>query len=159
MRRRGRGGRGQPLAVMGAALAVLASAACGVSHAQGPTCTRADFEAVVGGAAAALRDLTQKNTPGFQGKLRQLKDKRGWSHEQFMTQAAPFVQDEKVAEFDGKSEELLGRIAAMGEEGASAKMPDCALLAQLKGIMQGLVETQQAKWAYMFGKLDDALAR
>src|ERR1700730_8105308 len=45
-------------------------------------CAKADFEAVVDDAAAALRDLNLKNKPNFQEKLRQLKDKRGWSHDQ-----------------------------------------------------------------------------
>ena len=46
----------------------------------------------------------------------------------------------------------------MGQEGSSAKVPDCALLAELKAEMTVLVETQTAKWAYMFSKLDKALA-
>jgi hypothetical protein len=141
------------------AVLVLPAGGGGGLHAQTAGCARADFESVVGSAAGALRDLAQRNTPVFQGKLRDLKDKRGWSHDQFLREAAPFVQDDKIAEFDGKSEELLGRIAAMGQEGASAATPDCTVLTELKGIMQGLVDTQQAKWAYMFGKLDAELAK
>lgn len=156
MGRRNQGGRHKPLA-MATGLAICASVLS--AHAQPATCSRTEFEAVVGAAAGTLRDLTQKNTPAFQGKLRHLKDKRGWSHEQFLAEAAPFVQDEKIAELDGKSEELLNRIVSMGQEGASAKTPDCTLLAQLKDIMQGLVDTQQAKWSYMFGKLESELAK
>src|ERR1700752_4315439 len=50
----------------------------------GGQCAKADFEAVVNGAGAALRELAQQNTPVFQGKLRQLKDKRSWSNDEFM---------------------------------------------------------------------------
>jgi len=122
-------------------------------------CQRADFEAVVDDAAAALRDLNMKNKPDFQEKLRQLKDKRGWSHDQFLTEAAPFVRDDKIAVFDQQSDQLLNDISSLGQEGADAKTPDCALLHELRARMKVLVDTQTAKWAYMFEKLNAALAQ
>ena len=63
-------------------------------------CAKADFEAVVDDAAGALRDLNLQNKPAFQEKLRQLKDKRGWSHDAFLKEAAPFVRDDKIAVYD-----------------------------------------------------------
>ncbi len=122
-------------------------------------CAKSDFEAVVDDAAAALRDLNLKNKPNFQEKLRQLKDKRGWSHDQFMTEAAPYVRDDKIAVFDQESEQLLNDIASLGQEGADAKTPDCALLHELRARMKVLVDTQTAKWTYMFEKLNAALAQ
>lgn len=123
------------------------------------TCGKAEFEAVVDDAATALRTLHHQNTPLFQGKLRQLKDKRGWSHDAFMTEAAPLVRDETIAGFDQKSEELLSQITQGGQTGAAGAAPDCALLARLKTQMGALVETQKAKWAYMFGRLEQELAK
>lgn len=120
-------------------------------------CQKTDFEAVVDDAAGALRDLNMQNKPLFQERLRQLKDKRGWSHDEFLTAAAPFVRDDKIAIYDRDSERLLSDISTMGQEGAEAATPDCALLADLKSRMQRLVDTQSAKWAYMFQKLDAAL--
>jgi hypothetical protein len=125
----------------------------------GDSCTRAEFEAVVDDAAAALRDLNLKNKPDFQEKLRQLKDKRGWSHDQFMTEAAPYVRDDKIAVFDQESDQLLNDISSLGQEGADAKTPDCALLHELRARMKVLVDTQSAKWRYMFEKLNAALAQ
>jgi hypothetical protein len=122
-------------------------------------CQRADFEAVVDDAAAALRDLNMKNKPDFQEKLRQLKDKRGWSHDQFLTEAAPFVRDDKIAVFDQQSDQLLNDISSLGQEGADAKTPDCALLHELRARMKVLVDAQTAKWSYMFEKLNAALAQ
>lgn len=122
-------------------------------------CGKADFEAVVEEAAGGLRDLNTENKPSFQDKLRQLKTKRGWTHDQFLREAAPFVRDDKIAEFDQSIEELLSAIGAMGQEGANAKKPDCALLLELRARMKVLVDTQTAKWAYMFGKLDAELAK
>ena len=162
----GRTGTKLPLA---AVLMLLAAAA--QAQAQTPTqaqpgaapapeqCAKAEFEDVVDDAAAALRDLNAKNKPAFQEKLRQLKDKRGWTTDEFLKQAAPFVRDDKIAVFDQDSERLLSDISAQGQEGAEAQTPDCALLLELRARMKVLVETQSAKWTYMFQKLDAALAQ
>jgi len=137
------------LALPGAAGALAQAAQCG----------KADFEAVVDEAAGALRALNQQNTPPFQAKLRQLKDKRGWTHDQFMQEAAPFVRDETIVAFDQKSAGFLARITIGGQEGAEGAAPDCALLTELRTTMKVLVETQQAKWAYMTGKIDEELRK
>lgn len=145
------------IALGAGALAVCIAA--GSAAAQTTTCARSDFEAVVGQASNTLRDMTARNTPTFQSKLRELKDKRGWSYQQFVTEAAPFVADDKIAEFDSKSVEYLTRINSMGGEAASGSTPDCKLLDTLRAIMGELVETQTGKWTYMFGKLDAEIAK
>ena len=124
-----------------------------------PACAKTDFETVVDEAAAALRNLNLKNKPAFQDKLRQLKDKRGWSTDQFLKEAAPFVRDDKIAVYDQKSDELLTSISTMGEEGSAAKAPDCALLVELRARMKVLVEAQPEKWTYMFGKIEGELGK
>ncbi|MEQ1648284.1 MAG: hypothetical protein ABL898_06835 [Hyphomicrobiaceae bacterium] len=140
-----------------AALALILSMYLTPTEARADTCQRTDFEAVVDGAAETLRSLTQQHSPVFQGKLRQLREKRGWTHEQFLAEGAKFVRDEKIAEYDDKSEQLLARINSAGDGGG--KTPDCALLATLKGNMTALVETQNAKWTHMFSKLDAELVK
>lgn len=152
---RGRGASSTP----GAMLVLCAALLLPVSPAAGQSCTRAEFEAVVDDAAGALRDLNQSNKPSFQEKLRLLRDKRAWSHDQFLKEAVPFVQDDTIADFDRRSADLLGRITSMGQEGSTAKAPDCALLLELRGHMKSLVDVQQAKWTYMFAKLDTELAK
>lgn len=146
--------RGLPAKLCGALLAA-ALVFPGIAAA----CQRADFEAVVDDAAAALRDLNLKNKPTFQDKLRVLKEKRGWSHDQFMKEAAPFVLDDKIAEYDQTSTDLLAEISTLGQEGAEASTPDCKLLEELRSRMATLVGSQTAKWTYMFGKLDAELAK
>jgi hypothetical protein len=121
---------------------------------QAQTCPRDAFEAVVDEASSTLVTLNQKHTPAFQAKLRQLKDKRGWSQEQFIKEGAPYVQDTAIAAFDEKSQQLLIKINSQNTETA-----DCRLLTDLKAAMSTLVETQHAKWAYMFDKLDKDLAK
>jgi len=122
-------------------------------------CSRSDFESVVDEAAAALRDLNLKNRPIFQDKLRALRDKRGWSYDEFMKGAVPFVKDEKIEVYDRTSNEMLAELSTLGQEGAEAATPDCKLLDELKARMKTLIDTQSTKWAYMFGKLDTELKR
>lgn len=138
---------------------MLALAIGGRARAEDAACTKVQFEAVVEEAATALRDLNQKNKPQFQDRLRRLKDKRAWTHDQFLKEAAPFVRDDKIEAFDQATDELLSTIASMGQEGANAQTPDCSMLKDLHGRMGVLVGTQTAKWNYMFEKLDSELAK
>ncbi len=123
------------------------------------TCAKEDFETVVETAAGNLRDLNNQNRPTFQEKLRALKEKRNWSHDEFIDKAKPFVKDDKTAVYDQTTDDLLSAIASMGEEGAQASTPNCALMLELRTRMKALVDTQSAKWSYMFEKLDAELAK
>jgi hypothetical protein len=140
-----------------AGLLVLASATA--AFAQAAACTRQEFESVVDDAAAALRDLNQKNRLAFQEKLRLLREQRGWSQDQFMAEASAYVQDDRIAEFDQTSAELLVKLNSAGEAGTNAATPDCNLLQELRATMKALVDTQTAKWVYMFQKIDAALKK
>jgi hypothetical protein len=142
-------------------LSVAMGAACCASARAEETplgCAKEDFEQVVEEAAGSLRDLNAKNRPLFQEKLRLLKDKRHWSHDEFMQKAKPFVQDDKTVNYDQTTDELLSAIASMGQAGAAADHPDCARMVELRQRMKLLVDTQTAKWVYMFQKLDAELA-
>lgn len=123
------------------------------------TCGRGDFEQVVQEAASTLTSLNQKNKPAMQERLRKLRDKNSWTPDMFAKEAGPLVRDDTTDGFDKRSEELLARITAMGQDGATSEAPDCKLLGELKGAMQGLVEAQTQKWSYLFAKLDAALAK
>jgi hypothetical protein len=140
-----------------AALLLALLGAAGVASPQTAACAKADFEAVVSEAGAALRDLNEKNTPLVQAKLRQLRDKRGWSNDQFLKEAQPLVSDETIAGYDKKSEELVARITGAGH--AETPASDCALLAELKAALKTLVETQTAKWTHMFAKIEKELGK
>jgi len=143
-----------------ALLLALARAEGALPSARAETpCSKADFETVVDEAAAALRNLNHQNTPQFQARLRQLKDKRGWSHEQFLLEASPFVRDEAIAAFDQKSEDFLARITQAGQAQATAAALNCGLLVELRGSLAALVDTQKAKWTYMFEKINGELRK
>ena len=122
-------------------------------------CAKADFEAVVTDAANALRDLNQKYKPPYQARLKDLKEKRGWSYDQFLKEAAPLVQDAKIAEYDERTAAFLEKIQTMGTEGANTAEPQCAALAEVQRVMKALVDVQKDKWAYLFGRIEQELAR
>ena len=137
-------------------MALLASATAGLAQNAAPVaCARTEFEAVVDDAGEALRTLTQKNSPVFQAKLRALKDKRGWSHEQFLADGARFVRDDTISRFEDKSSTLLAKINGAGGDVVNATATDCTRLADLKADMAALVAIQNEKWAYMFTTLDE----
>ena len=142
--------------IIGVMWAAATGMGCAAAHAG---CAKSDFEAVVDEAGGSLRDLNASNKPKFQDKLRQLKDKRGWAHEQFLREAAPFVADDNINAYDARSNALLEKIAAGGEAGAASAMPDCAVLDQLRASMKTLIETQTAKWSYMTSKIDAELTK
>jgi hypothetical protein len=145
-----------------AVVLVLLLAPVGASRAalsQAAECARADFEAIVNAAGAALRDLAKQNRPLFQAKLLQLKDKRSWSDDELKKQAEPLVQDEKTTGYDRKSEELVARITGGGKAEAEPAAPNCALLSGLQTDLKQLVETQQAKWTHVLAKIDQELAK
>jgi hypothetical protein len=131
----------------------------GTSRVHAEDCSKVVFESVVGEAASALRSLNASMRPIFQDKLRELKDKRGWSQDEFLTLAAPFVQDERIAEFDETSTDVLSEIEHMGAEGARAPAPDCVRLGEVRARMNKLLEVQKAKWSYMFGKVTAELEK
>lgn len=149
--------RRSALAIVLAAIAVMLGALPVVAQSAGRTCEKKEFEAVVENAALALRDLNARNAPGFQDKLRLLRERRKWTAEEFMEKAAPFVQDERIAEYDQRSTALLNKINSMGEAGAASSTPDCNLLDELRSTMKALIDTQIEKWAYMFAKIERGL--
>jgi hypothetical protein len=150
-------------AVAGAAAQDAPPAALGtppVTPAEGSVpanCTKTDFETVVDQSAGALRDLNIQNRPRFQEKLRALRTKKNWTEEQFLKEAVPYVKDNTIDAFDRKTNELLNKIASMGGEGSASATPDCGLYQVLRGHMSELVNTQNAKWLYMFQKIDAEL--
>jgi hypothetical protein len=130
------------------------------AFAQAPaTCARADFEAVVDDAGEALRQLTQKNSPQFQAKLRSLKEKRGWNSEQFMAEGTRFVRDDKIAALEERSTTLLAKINGAGGEAGTQATVDCKRLDSLKSDLAALVALQQEKWTYMFTNIEAELAK
>ena len=142
-----------------ASVLVVSLAFAFVCAARAQTCSKTDFVNAVEQASKSLVALNRQNKPRFQNKLRQLRLKRKWTHDQFMKEAAIFVRDDKIAVFDETSQKELLDIERLGGEGESARKPDCNLLKELEQHMGILIKIQKNKWQYMFKKLDAALAK
>ena len=110
-------------------------------------------------AAGALRDLARQNTPQFQGKLRQLKSKRGWSDDQFLRRRSRWCATRRLPASTRSRRSFCCASPAAARSGAADSAPDCKLLAELRAVMGSLVETQKAKWAYMFEKIEAELRK
>ncbi len=119
-------------------------------------CQKEDFAAVVDQSGTVLRTLNDENKRPFQDKLRLLKTKFAWTDQQFLTEAKPYVIDDKIKAFDTEVAGLLEQINTLGDT-SGATLPDCAVLDSLKGNLSRLVDVVKAKWLYMTGKIDAAL--
>jgi hypothetical protein len=143
--------------VMGRIIAVLAGVlAAPAATAFADTCTKDDFSAIVEKAGGVLRKINADNTPQFQSKLRALKQKMSWSDKELIEKARPLVEDPTITGYDVTINDLLDQIETSGSTSA-ASAPDCSLLTTLKMNLDKLVEIVKAKWAYMFGKVEEAL--
>lgn len=130
-------------------------------------CGQAAFAAVVSEASAQLNAMNSQGKVDFQQKLQRLRERRGWSHEEFIAEATPFVQNDEIAAFDQDSQHLLANVAELGAPApvqasltglsAGSDGDHCAMLAKLRGLMVKLVENTKAKWAFMIGRVDSAL--
>lgn len=126
------------------------------SAAHAAACAKDDFAAVVDQSGQVLRALAAENKAPFQDKLRQLKQKNGWTDQQFLTEARPYVVDDRIKALDEEANGLLTGIATLGDT-SGAKQPDCTVLDSLKGNLAMLVDVVKAKWRYMDEKIDAAL--
>jgi hypothetical protein len=135
-------------------------------------CDQAAFSAVVDEARNRLEALNIENKQEFQQKLGELREKRGWSKDDFVKNARPLVQDAGIASFDARHEELLTRVPKIGQAdrpvaslagiapaGESASDSRCVMLDELRSLMGQVIENTRAKWAYMHGKTDAALTQ
>ncbi len=136
------GGGGIAVAALAGLMAISALAQAQDAVPPGPAveaapaaCTKTDFETVVDQSAAALRDLNIQNRPRFQEKLRALRTKQAWTEDQFLKEAVPYVKDDEIDAYDRRTNELLNKIASMGDEGTASATPDCGLYQVLRGHM------------------------
>ena len=99
----------------------------------------------------------------YSGVSRQAASAQGEAElveDEFLKQGEPLVRDETIAGYDKRSEELVVRITGGGTQGETAiTAPDCGVLKSLLADLKLLVETQQAKWTHMLGKVDQELGK
>jgi hypothetical protein len=135
-------------------------------------CGREAFASVVEHASAELSAMNEANKKRFHEKLQTLKSRAGWSDADFVTQATPFIRDERISAFDTQNKLLLAKVPELGNaERTVASLANtspaigtsadgrCGMMNELRGLMAAVVENSRAKWTYMFGKVDAALEK
>jgi hypothetical protein len=137
--------------------------------AQSEECGREALAAIVNQASTELIAMNDANKKQLQEKLQQLRAKSGWSEAEFVTQATPFIKDDRIAGYDAEHNALLAKVPEIGAVGSVASLASsapavsigagrsCALVTELRQLMSAVVENSRAKWTYVFGKLDAAL--
>lgn len=129
--------------------------ACWGAGAPAVACTSADFAKAVDEAGADLRAFNLENAPKLQARLRQLRDKKGWSEGEGEGKALESLGDARTAALDAKSNDLLSKIDALGRPASG--QPDCAKLGELKAAGAELMGVMRAKSAYLLAKVDAEL--
>ena len=129
-------------------LAVLA--APGIARAA--SCTSEQFAAAVDKSGAQLRAFNSEALPKLQGKLKQLKDKKGWDEEKSLGA----VRDERTAKLDEDAENLIVKIDTLGRPPEKGE-PDCSKLIELEAAGIELLAVMKAKSNYTLAKLDAAV--
>ena len=123
----------------------------------GMSCTPEEFAEVVDSAGTTLRAMIADRAPRFQAMLRVLKTRRGWDEQTFIREGRTYVEDDQIIAYDEMTAQLLAKINSLGSEDTSGGEPDCELLAELDGHLDQLVRTVDAKWQYMFARVERAL--
>ncbi len=133
---------------------LFASAAPGAVAA---TCTAEDFAAAVDRSGSSLRAFNETALPALQEKLKQLKERRGWSDAEYEDKGLGNLRDARSNQFDTDAEELIVKIDTLGRPPPD-KAPDCSKLTELDAASLELLAVMKAKSAYVISKVDAALA-
>jgi hypothetical protein len=128
-----------------------------VPGAQAAACSKDDFGRAVDQAGAALRKLNADNAPRLRAKMRELKDRKGWSDADFEDKALTAVQDERIEAYNAQANDLLAKLDALGSIEPVSEA-DCGKIEELSAASLELQATIKAKAVYTLAKLDQMLA-
>src|SRR5262245_58098192 len=127
------------------------------STAEAAQCSKDDFGKAVDQAGAALRKLNADNAPRLRAKMRELKERKGWSDTDFEEKALAAVQDERIEAYNAQANDLLAKLDTLGSI-EPASDADCSKISELSAAGLELQATIKAKAAYTLSKLDQMLA-
>lgn len=130
---------------------------CPVNGAKAESCDKAAFENVIATVSGTISALNAEKKAQFQDKLQALKVKAGWSDADYVAKATPFVKDERTAELDAANQALLAKVQTLGGgDTAASEEKRCAMLSELRGMMDEIVANTRAKWEHMIAKVTQA---
>lgn len=119
-------------------------------------CKPEDFAAAVDKSGAQLRAFNAEALPKLQDKLKQLKDKKGWSDSDYEDKAMATVRDDRTTKLDADAEDLIIKIDQLGRPPENGPI-DCAKLTELEAAGLELLAVMKAKSTYTLSKLDAAI--
>ena len=120
------------------------------------TCAEADYAAAVDRSGAQLSKASREVQPRIQERMRTLQKLKGLGGEDYETAALEAIQDNKLADLDARSAELLLQIDAMGRLPAG-KTPSCAEVADIDKLGAKLLSVVRAKSDYILTRLDSEI--
>jgi hypothetical protein len=126
------------------------------AFAQSAPCDTGAFRAVVSDASASIVSLHEKNGRLLQNQLQKLRAAYGWNDAEFAVKAAPYVKDDVTISLDEANQLLLAKIQSFNAADAASSEGRCAMLGQLKILMQRVVENTNSKWEHMLDKASRA---
>ena len=94
--------------------------ACAAPGAVDAICTPEDFAAAVDRSGSALRAFNEEALPKLQEKLKQLKERRGWSDAEYEEKGLGNLRDARSSQFDTDAEELIVKIDTLGRPPAQS---------------------------------------
>ncbi|CAN1722233.1 DUF1134 domain-containing protein [Hyphomicrobium sp. 1Nfss2.1] len=119
-------------------------------------CKEEDFAAAVDKSGAQLRAFNAEALPKLQEKLKQLKDKKGWSDADYEDKAMATVRDDRTTKLDADAEDLIIKIDQLGRPPENGPI-DCTKLTELEAAGLELLAVMKAKSTYTLSKLDAAI--
>lgn len=119
-------------------------------------CGRDDLKQIVTQAGTALTIMNKDKTEAFHLRLKELKNKRGWTDKEMLTKAAPIVKNDAVTAFDAKTKIIFAQITNLGQ---GAETASCQMRDRLQGLLGNLVENNVAKWALIMDGLEAELKK
>lgn len=119
------------------------------------TCTRAQLAEAVDKTGASLRKVTTETAPQLQAKMRQLKERKGWSDADYEEQSVALISDKRLSELDQQASDLVAKIDTLGTP--KGDDVNCATIAELEAAGAELIATVRTKASYAMAKLDQAL--
>lgn len=138
--------------------AILALLGAGAAAAEDkPACTAQDFARAVDQSGAQIRAFTLEAQPKLQEKMRRFKDVQKLSEDDYQEAAIDAVQDDKLAEFDQTSSNLLLKVDTLGRV-ADGSAPDCSKLDEINATSRMLLSVMKAKSDYILLRLDAKIA-
>ena len=138
-------------------VSLLIALLAGAGPVQAEPCTSEAFRKIVDDTGAALRRLHTETQPRLQSGFRRLKEKRGWSEDDYLDKANTLLTDEKSDVFDAKAGELLAKLDRLAED-APIAAPDCPRLAELEATAIELRAAVRAKTQYMLARIESLTA-